>query len=30
MKNERNSKDRVKKKLIVKNYIENKNIGCYE
>ena len=24
MKNERNSKDRVKKKLIVKNYIENK------
>ena len=26
MKNERNSKDRVKKKLIVKNYIENKNI----
>ena len=26
MKNERNSKDRVKKKLIVENCIENKNI----
>lgn len=26
LKNERNSKDRVKKKLIVENCIENKNI----
>ena len=30
MKNERNSKDRVKKKLIVENCIENKNISAYD